>query len=70
MYVDGKSYTNEPLAYLMPTSTNVSVAGYMSASMSSEVTDKGKTRLKSGKIFVPFNSEFKKVISKNTDDLI
>ena len=70
MYVDGKSYTNEPLAYLMPTSTNERVAGFMSASMSSEVTDKGKTWLKSGKIFVPFNSDFKKVMSKNTDDLI
>jgi len=70
MYVDGKSYTNEPLAYLMPTSTNERVAGYMSASMNSEVTDKGKTMLKSGKIFVPFNSDFKKVMSKNTDDLI
>lgn len=70
MYIDGKGYTNEPLAYLMPTATDERVAGYMATSMTPEVTDKGKTALKNGKTFVAFSEKFRKVMSDNLDDLI
>lgn len=70
MYVDGKGYTTEPLAYLMPTATDERVAGYMATTMQPEITAKGKTQMKHGQAYVAFDDNFKKVMSANVDDII
>jgi hypothetical protein len=70
LYVDGQSFTNEPVAYLMPTATDERVAGFMSTSLKAEVSDKGKIQLRNGRVFVAFDDNFKKVMSTDLDDLI
>lgn len=70
LYIDGKGYTNEPLAYLMPTETGERVASYMVTSMQPEVCIRGKANLQEGKVFVAFEKKFSSVISRKADDMM
>ena len=70
MYIDGKGYTNEPLAYLVPTATGGRVASYMVTSMQAEVNSKGRVMLQGGKVFVPFNENYTRVISGKEQDIM
>ena len=70
MYIDGKGYTNEPLAYLAPTATGDRVASYMMTSMQAEVNSKGRVMLQGGKVYVPFKEDFTKVISGSEQDIM
>lgn len=69
LYIDGKGYTNKPLTYLIETNENTKIASYMTTSIKPEVTINGKTQLQNGKIFIPFDNSFQKIIS-NVDDVI
>ena len=70
MYIDGKGYTNEPLAYLAPTATDERVASYMVTSMQTEVNSKGRVMLQGGKVYVPFKEDYTKVISGKEQDIM
>lgn len=70
LYIDGKGYTNEPLAYLMPTETGERVPGYMVTAMEPEVHIRGKATLQEGKVFVAFENKFKTSVSRKADDMM
>lgn len=69
LYVDGNGYTNKPLTYLIDTKEASKVPSFMSTSLKPEVTLNGKTNLENGKVFVPFDRNFRQIIS-NVDDII
>ncbi len=70
LYVDGQGFTNKAFTYLMPTSTDERVAGYMSSAMQPEVSSKGKIQLNNGQIYVAFDNNFKKVMSSDFNNIL
>lgn len=69
MYVDGKTYVNEPVVQLVKSNTAV-VPTYAATSMDAEVSDKGRASLQNGNCFVSFSDEFKLVMSADLDEMI
>ena len=69
LYIDGDSYTNQPIA-LLTDSDNERVASYMTTSMKPEITSNGKSNLVNGKVFISFNSNFNKISSAEDDIII
>lgn len=69
LYVDGSSYINKPMAYLIPVENSSKVATYVATAINPEVTVNGKVALLQGKVFVPFDKSFKAIIS-SIDDVV
>lgn len=69
MYVDGKSYINEPMVYLVNNENGNRTPTYMTVSTTAEITDKGKISLVNGKATVFFKEAFKNAVG-NIDDLV
>jgi hypothetical protein len=69
MYVDGKTYTNAPITQLIETENNNRQPVYSTSSMKVEISDRGKSNLNAGEIFVPFTQEFKNTISTDPNEL-
>ncbi|MEZ4837554.1 hypothetical protein [Flavobacterium sp.] len=63
LYVDGSSYVNKPLTYLIHSEDSQKVPAFMSTSMQPEITANGKTNLQNGKVFVSFDKNFSKLIA-------
>jgi hypothetical protein len=70
LYVDGQGFTNKAFTYLMPTSNDERVAGYMSSAMQPEVSSKGKIQLNNGQVYVAFDNNFKKVMSTDLNNIL
>ena len=70
LYVDGQGFTNKAFTYLMPTTTDERVAGYMSSAMQPEVSSKGKIQLNNGQVYVAFDNNFKKVMSSDLNNIL
>ena len=70
LYVDGQGFTNKAFTYLMPTTTDERVAGYMSSAMQPEVSSKGKIQLNNGQVYVAFDNNFKKVMSTDLNNIL
>jgi hypothetical protein len=70
LYVDGQGFTNKAFTYLMPTSTDERVAGYMSSAMQPEVSSKGKIQLNNGQVYIAFDNNFKKVMSSDLNNIL
>jgi len=68
LYVDGKTYTNEPITQLVGSENNRQPI-YASSAMKVDVSDRGKSALTNGEIHIPFNDGFKNSISTNLDEL-
>lgn len=68
MYVDGKTYTNEPITQLVETAADRQPV-YATSAMKVEISDRGKNTLVGGQKYIAFSEEFKKVISANPDEL-
>jgi hypothetical protein len=68
LYVDGKTYMNEPITQLIETSGDKQPVYGVSA-MKVEVSDRGKSNLKGGTTQILFTQEFKNSISSNTEEL-
>jgi len=68
LYVDGKTYMNEPLVQLVETAGDRQVV-YGTSAMKVEISDRGKASLANGTIFIAFSEEFKNTISSNPDEL-
>jgi len=68
LYVDGKTYMNEPITQLIETAGDKQPVYGVSA-MKVEVSDRGKSNLKGGTTHIFFTQEFKNSISSNTDEL-
>lgn len=69
MYVNGKTYVNEPVIQLME-GDDARIPVYASTSMEVEVSDKGRATLQNGACFVSFSEEFKKVMSADLNEMI
>jgi hypothetical protein len=69
LYVDGKTYANEPITQLVETETDNRQAVYTSAAMKVEISDRGKSNLQSGEKYVAFSEAFKSTISENPEEL-
>jgi hypothetical protein len=61
LYIDGAGFTNTPLALLINTEAERTIA-YMNTSIKPEINTNGKTQLTNGKIYVSFEDAFSKVI--------
>jgi hypothetical protein len=70
LYVDGQGFTNQPMAYLMPTDNEQRVPGYMAATLTPDITDKGKVELKNGRAYVAFSESFRKVMADDLNQLV
>jgi hypothetical protein len=70
LYVDGQGFTNKAFTYLMPTSSDERVAGYMSSAMQPEVSSKGKIQLNNGQVYIGFDNNFKKVMSTDLNNIL
>lgn len=69
LYVDGKTYINEPITQLIQTDNNDRQAIYASSAMKVEINDRGKSMLSNGEKYVAFTDAFKNSISTNMDEL-
>jgi len=67
--VDGSTYTNKPITQLVETSGGDKIATYATASMKTDITQRGKDRLQSGTRHIPFDEAFRQSISDNPDEL-
>ncbi|MFN5984639.1 MAG: hypothetical protein ACK46Y_01480 [Fluviicola sp.] len=68
MYIDGKTYANAPITQLIETENNRQPV-YSTSAMKVEISDRGKSNLNSGEVYVPFTQEFKNTISADPNEL-
>lgn len=68
LYVDGKTYMNEPITQLI-TTTGDRQTVYGSSAMKVEISDRGKAALTNGQAYIAFTDAFKQTISTNPDEL-
>lgn len=68
MYVDGKTYTNAPITNLIETENNRQPV-YSTSAMKVEISDRGKSNLNAGEMYVPFSQEFKNTISADPNEI-
>ena len=62
LYVDGKTFTNAPVAELISTSDEKRVAAYGVSSLTADIYAKGKAVLTNGAFYVPFEKEYAQLI--------
>lgn len=58
MYVDGKTITNQPIIQLIEDSNSKRIAAYSTASITIDITTRGKGKLANGEAFVSFDKNF------------
>ncbi len=68
LYVDGKTYMNEPITQLVATEGDRQTV-YGSSAMKVEISDRGKSTLTNGQTYIAFSDAFKQTISTNPDEL-
>lgn len=68
LYVDGKAYTNEPIAELVPNADGSRTPAYGLATLQPEVYAKGKGSLQNGQQYVQFSETFTHMA--NADDIV
>lgn len=68
LYVDGKAYTNEPMAELVPNADGSRTPAYGLATLQPEVYAKGKGSLQNGQQYIPFSEMFTHMA--NADDIV
>jgi len=68
LYVDGKTYMNEPITQLVETTGDRQTV-YGSSAMKVEISDRGKSTLANGQTYIAFSEAFKQTISTNPDEL-
>ena len=69
LYVDGKTYANEPITQLVKTEGEDRQAVYTSAAMKVEISERGKATLANGELYIPFSDAFKSVVLLNPDEM-
>jgi hypothetical protein len=69
LYVDGTTFTNSPITQLLNTGEDNRIPVRATMGMTTDVQSRGKAQLVSGQVFIPFNTDFRKVIS-DPEDLV
>lgn len=68
LYVDGKAYTNEPMAELVPNADGSRTPAYSLATQQPEIYAKGKGSLQNGQQYIAFSEVFTNLA--NADDMV
>lgn len=63
LYVDGKTFTNEPIAQLVTTDDGSRVSTFVPSSATADVYARGKSKMAAGQIYIAFEESFKQIIS-------
>lgn len=69
LYVDGKTYVNEPITQLVGKEDGNRQPVYATSAMKVEISDRGKSTLANGETYIAFSDAFKSTISSNPDEL-
>jgi hypothetical protein len=69
LYVDGKTFTNEPIIQLVPKEDGSKIVTYTPSSASADVYARGKAQLINGEVVITFDNDFMQSI-ENTGDLV
>ncbi|MCU0324097.1 MAG: hypothetical protein MUF45_02445 [Spirosomaceae bacterium] len=70
LYVDGKTYVNEPIAELVSGAENNRTPAYALTTFGTDVYAKGKAKLENGRAVINFHANFKAIITENPDDVV
>jgi hypothetical protein len=70
LYVDGKTYTNQPIAELVTNADGSRTAAYGLSTQQPEVYARGKAVLQNGKLDIQFDELFRNTASTNPDDIV
>lgn len=70
LYVDGKTYTNEPIAELVANPDGSRTPAYAITTPQPEVYARGKATLQNGQLYIAFNSDFLQMASTIPEDII
>jgi hypothetical protein len=70
LYVDGTTFTNSPITQLVSVGENNRIAAKATMGMSADVQSRGKAQMVNGQVFIPFASDFSKIISDPQDLVI
>jgi hypothetical protein len=62
LYVDGKTFTNEPIAQLVAKDDGSRVSTYVPSSATADVYARGKSKMAAGEIYISFDNDFKQII--------
>lgn len=70
LYVDGKTYTNEPITELVPTSAGNRIPAYSVSSLQPALYARGKSVLENGRQYIAFDAAFMEMIDENPESLV
>lgn len=63
LYLDGKTFTNEPISQLISKDDGSRVSTYVPSSTTADVYARGKSKMAAGQIYIAFDADFKQIIS-------
>jgi hypothetical protein len=63
LYVDGSTFTNQPIAQLVATDNGNRVSTYVPSSTTADVYMRGKSHMANGEIYIHFDETFHQIIS-------
>jgi hypothetical protein len=69
LYVDGLTYTNQPITQIIETTDGTRIPTYTPTSTKTDVTTRGKSSLQDGSKFVAFDASFQSIISEDPDEM-
>jgi hypothetical protein len=67
LYVDGNTFTNQPIAQLVEKEDGSRITTFVPSSTTADVYSRGKGKLANGEIFVRFDDGFKQIITSSSD---
>lgn len=70
LYVDGKTYTNEPVTELVATANGNRIPAYSVSSLQPVLYARGKSALQNGRQYIAFDAAFMELIDENPESLV
>jgi len=70
LYVDGKTYTNEPVTELVATANGSRIPAYAISSLQPALYARGKSALENGRRYIAFDAAFMSMIDDNPESLV
>lgn len=70
LYVDGKTYTNQPVTELVATADGSRIPAYSISSLQPALYARGKATLENGRQYIAFDAAFVNMIDENPESLV
>jgi hypothetical protein len=70
LYVDGKTYTNQPVTELVATANGNRIPAYSVSSLQPSLYARGKSVLENGRRYIAFDAAFMSMIDENPESLV